>query len=420
MMTRRDFLGTVSMSAFAVPAFAQWDFTKSKVQDIEFPKESDPDYWKKIRKLFPMPEDQAFFNTGTLGAQPTVVMESAIEHMRKVASDIAEWDYKDDWITGYKPYRVIRGKLAALINAATDEIALTENATAGMNYISNGLDLAPGDEVLSTDQEHSGGRSGWLVKQKRHKIVYRPLPVPKPARDPQQIVDIFKRAMGERVKVIAIPHIFSGSGTILPIKEICAEAKKKGIFTVIDGAQALGQIAVDVRDLDCDAYFSSMHKWLLAPPGNGMLYIRRERMRDVWTTMASGAWDNHEDEGARLTQRGTGNLALLVGLNAALDFHQEIGPDRVHQRIKFLGDRLRKGLRQIQNVQIFTPLHPEMNAGITSYSIKGLMEGRLVDELWNQKKIRIRGIRQCTHIYNSPREIEETLATVRDLAKSET
>ncbi len=416
MMTRRDFLGAVSWSALAMPAFAQWDFTQSKVQDIKFPEKNDPAYWSKLRKLFPMPEEQAFFNTGTLGAQPTVVMESTIEHIRKVATDIAEWDYKDDWISGYRPYRVIRGKLAELINAATEEIALTENATAGMSYISNGLELKPGDEVLGTDQEHSGGRSGWLVKQKRERIVYRPIPVPKPAKDPQQIVDIFKRAMGKKVKVIAIPHMVGGNGTILPIKAICVEAKKRGIFTVIDGAQALGQIAVDVKDLDCDAYFSSMHKWLLAPPGNGMLYVRQDRMQDIWTTIASGNWDNHEDDGFRFTQRGTGNLALLVGLNTALDFHMQIGPERIHKRIKYLGDSLREGLKKIDKVQLFTPLHTEMNAGITSYSIKGLMEGRLVDELWNRKKIRIRGVRQSTHIYNSPEEIEETLKIVADLA----
>jgi len=416
MMTRRDFLGAVSWSALAVPAFAQWDFTQSKVQDMEFPAKNDPAYWTKLRRLFPMPEGQAFCNTGTLGAQPSVVLESTVEHMRKVATEIAEWDYKDDWISGYRPYRVIRGKLAELINATTEEIALTENATAGMNYISNGLELEPGDEVLGTDQEHSGGRSGWLVQQKRNKIVYRPIPVPKPAKDPQQVVDIFTRAMGKKVKVIAIPHIIGGNGTILPIKAICAEAKKRGIFTLIDGAQAVGQIAVDVKDLDCDAYFSSMHKWLLAPPGNGMLYIRQERMQDVWTTLASGNWDNHEDDGYRLTQRGTGNLSLLVGLNTALDFHQKIGPERIYKRIKFLGDTLRAGLRKIEKVQIFTPRHPDMSAGITSYSIKGLMEGRLVDELWKRKKIRIRGVRQSTHIYNSPQEMVDTLKIVADLA----
>jgi selenocysteine lyase/cysteine desulfurase len=222
--------------------------------------------------------------------------------------------------------------------------------------------------------------------------------------------------MGKKVKVIAIPHMLGGNGTILPIKEICAEAKKRGIFSLIDGAQAVGQISVDVKDLGCDAYFSSMHKWLCAPPGNGMLYIRKERIAEIWTTMASGNWDNHKDEGARFTQRGTGNLALLMGLNAALDFHFRIGSERVHQRIKFLGDTLRAGLKDIPNVQIFTPLHPEMSSGITSYSIKGLAEGRLVDELWNRKKIRIRGIRQCTHIYNSPQEIADTLKIVRDLA----
>jgi selenocysteine lyase/cysteine desulfurase len=136
----------------------------------------------------------------------------------------------------------------------------------------------------------------------------------------------------------------------------------------------------------------------------------------VWTTLASTQWDNHEDDGYRLMQRGTGSLSALVGLSAAIDFHNRIGPERVRQRIKYLGDYLRDGLKKISKVKINTPLHPAMCAGITNYEVEGLQGTALMDALWERKKIRIRGNRQSTHIYNSEAEIDTTLGIVRELA----
>ena len=267
-----------------------------------------------------------------------------------------------------------------------------------------------------TDREHSGGRSGWLVREKRFGIKVTPVPLPDPCRDPGQIIELFLKAITLRTRVIAISHMVGGTGSILPVKQICSEAQKRGIFTVLDGAQCVGQIPVDVKDIGCDAYFSSLHKWTLAPPGTGLLYIRKERIADIWTTFASGQWDNHEDDGYRLTQRGTGNLSLLVGLDAALDFHFRIGPGRIYRRIKYLGDYLREGLRKIPKMEIQTSPHPDMCAGITVYNIKGLEPGKIMDELWLRKKIRIRGVRQSTHIYNSPEEIDATLEVVQGMA----
>lgn len=419
MASRREFLKSFSISALSLPVLDQWNIEKTKVAEMEFPAPDDPAFWKKIRRLFPMPMDEAFFNTGTLGASPTVVIETVTEHMRRVAAAICEWDYKgDDWISGYQAYRDIREKVAGLIHARTDEVALTENATMAMNFIANGMDLRAGDEVLTTDQEHSGGKSGWQLKQKRWGTVYREVVLPKPARTPDEVVVLFQEAITPRTKVITFSHILSPNGTILPVEEICAEASRRGIFTVIDGAQAVGQIKLDVLDMGCDAYYGSLHKWLLAPPGTGFLYVKKGRAKDIWTSLAGAQWDNHEDEGFRFTQRGTGSLSLLMGLNAALDFHEAVGPDRVYARIKSLGDYLRDGLKKIDRVEIYTSLHPVMCAGITSYNIVGLEPGQLMDELWKRRKIRIRGVRQCTHIYNSEEEIDATLEVVRDLARS--
>jgi len=383
----------------------------------------DEKFWEQVRQEFSLDPQMAFFNTGTLGAMPRRVFNRVVDHLRLTSEKIAEWDYYGaDWIGGYQAWSEVREKAARLINCDLKEIALTENATAGMNYIANGLDLQPGDEILGTDQEHPGGESGWKLKTKRCGLIYRQLPLGKPVQSPAEVIDLFTGAIGPKTRVIAIPHLVTGSGAILPVKEICAIATRRGLFTVIDGAQTAGQIKIDVRDLNCDAYYGSFHKWLCAPAGNGFLYLKKEKAPLVWTTLASAQWDNHEDDGFRLSQRGTGNLSLLMGLDEALDFHFELGPEKVYARIKSLGDYLRTRLQEVPGIRIFTPLEPSMAAGITVYNIDGLTGDFIQDELWRRGRMRPRsmgdvfGVRQSTHIYNSFEEIDRTIACLKDIA----
>lgn len=383
----------------------------------------DEKFWEQVRQEFSLDPQMAFFNAGTLGAMPRRVFNRVVDHLRLTSEKIAEWDYYGaDWIGGYQAWSEVREKAARLINCDLKEIALTENATAGMNYIANGLDLQPGDEILGTDQEHPGGESGWKLKAKRCGLIYRQLPLGKPVQSPAEVIDLFTGAIGPKTRVIAIPHLVTGSGAILPVKEICAIATRRGLFTVIDGAQTAGQIKIDVRDLNCDAYYGSFHKWLCAPAGNGFLYLKKEKAPLVWTTLASAQWDNHEDDGFRLSQRGTGNLSLLMGLDEALDFHFELGPEKVYARIKSLGDYLRTRLQEVPGIRIFTPLEPSMAAGITVYNIDGLTGDFIQDELWRRGRMRPRsmgdvfGVRQSTHIYNSFEEIDRTIACLKDIA----
>jgi selenocysteine lyase/cysteine desulfurase len=290
-----------------------------------------------------------------------------------------------------------------------------------MSYVADGLELEPGCEILISDQEHPGGQSPWLTAAKRHNASVQQVKIPKPANSASEVMDVFRNALTARTRVLAISHVISGAGTILPAKEMCAEARARGIFTVLDGAQAFGHIKVDVRDLNCDAYVGCFHKWLLAPAGTGFLYLRGDRAKEVWTTISSAQWNNHEDEGYRLTQRGTGSLSLLAGLDAALDFHNGIGPENIQKRIKYLGDSLREGLRGVPGVKIDTSSDPAMCAGISVFGVEGVSPARLQDEFWNRGRLRPRasgiGVRLSTHIFNSPQEVEKTIGIVRSLAK---
>jgi len=328
MNERRAFLKTLSLAAISA-SFLSFDSKKDWSLKILGDTYNDPeDYWRMIRKQFPLNEGQTYFNNGTLGPTPGYVLDKMIHHMLQYSREAATVDYKNgsgpELLSGYFPYDELRTKLAKIVNCDPKEISLTQNATFGMNYVGMGLELKPGDELLNTNQEHGGGFGTWQLLAKRKNCIYKQATMPMPANDPQEIYDAIFNEVGPKTKVIAIPHIVSVYGTVMPVKEICTEAKKRGIFTVLDGAQCVGHVAVDVNDIGCDAYYSSLHKWMLAPAGSGILYINREVAPDIWSTIASYNWDNQDDHGFRLMQNGTGNPAQIVGLDATVDFFNTI------------------------------------------------------------------------------------------------
>jgi len=390
------------------------------------PEESDPAFWDRIRDQFYITRGEAFFNTGTIGAVPRPVLERMIEEMRTLQATVCRWDYTSqtpNWITGYDPQLPLREKLGKLVNADAAEIALVQNATLGMNFLAHGLDMKSGDEVITTNQEHPGGHCGWSERVKRDGIVWKQVEMPVPANDPDEIVKRFAGQFTPRTRVLAVPHIISPTAVVMPVKRLSALAHAHGCLAIIDGAQAVGQVKVDLRDIGCDAYFSSPHKWLLAPAGNGMLYIRRDKQDWFWTTLCSAEWDNRKDGMYRFMQYGTGNPALLSGLDAAIDFHNRVGPERVRARIRFLADRLRSGLQQIPGAKINSPVHPELAGAMVVYALEGVPATKVEDELWTRARLRPRsmgdplGIRHSCQIYNSEAEIDTALEILRDLAK---
>ena len=424
MNERRAFLKTLSLAAISA-SFLSFDSKKDWSLKILGDTYNDPeDYWRMIRKQFPLNEGQTYFNNGTLGPTPGYVLDKMIHHMLQYSREAATVDYKNgsgpELLSGYFPYDELRTKLAKIVNCDPKEISLTQNATFGMNYVGMGLELKPGDELLNTNQEHGGGFGTWQLLAKRKNCIYKQATMPMPANDPQEIYDAIFNEVGPKTKVIAIPHIVSVYGTVMPVKEICTEAKKRGIFTVLDGAQCVGHVAVDVNDIGCDAYYSSLHKWMLAPAGSGILYINREVAPDIWSTIASYNWDNQDDHGFRLMQNGTGNPAQIVGLDATVDFFNTIGEDKWLGRIKELGSYLRNGLKEMSHVTIASSTNEALAAGLTTYSVAGISGPDLQKTMWERERLQPRSVgenllRHSVHIYNSKEEIDKALGVIRQL-----
>lgn len=424
--TRRNFLRKSALGISSLPLLSLG--IKSKKLSLDnirsvLDKLSEKEYWIKLRNYFPTKKGQTYFNNGTLGVQSIYVLDKMISDIWYNATNGAETDYKGNGpplLAGYDPHIAIRGKIGKIINCDYKEITLTQNATYGMNFIAHGLELNKGDEVINTNQEHGGGFAAWRQLAARKGIIYKEAIMPVPANDPYEIIKSVESQITSKTKIIAIPHIISVYGTIMPIKKICKIAKDRNIFTVIDGAQSIGQIEVDVKDLDCDAYYSSLHKWMLAPAGNGILYVKENKSKNLWATLSSYNWNNSEDHGFKLQQSGTINPSLLVGLESAIDFFNMIGHDKWLKRIKYLGDYLREKLSSLKNVKIESSTNINMCAGITTYKVDGIDGPNLQKTLWEKEKLQPRSVgkellRHSVHIYNNENEIDRAISVIKNL-----
>jgi selenocysteine lyase/cysteine desulfurase len=383
--------------------------------------------WQAFRKRFPLPEDEIFLNTGTLGCPADSTLEKLCQSQRKLASTLAHWEYLNDdreWITGYTPEKKLRSRLGQLFGANPSELSLTQNATMGINYIAHGIDWQPGDEIIHTDQEHPGAKCPWEVLAERRGLIVRQAHLPMPLREPSEIIDSIESAFASRTRLLAIPHISSGLGTVFPVKELCSMARRRGIISLVDGAQAPGQIKLNIDDIGADAYSASLHKWLLAPAGNGFLHVRSELAERIWPTQASEAWKSM-DTGFRLQQRGTGNPSMLRAVDAALDIFVEIGPQNWCGRVKALGDYLRRGILEktelSAKIRFNSSLHNELCAGITTIEMKNTPSPSVVRYFWDNYKIRIRdvgepyGLRVSTAIYTLEHELDELINRMSEL-----
>jgi isopenicillin-N epimerase len=372
--------------------------------------------WSSLRDEFLLPEHEAYFNAATLGAQPRIVLATVLAHMQHVERDLAHWDYKKDheqFYAGYYPELSVREKIAAFINADVAEIALTENATAGMNIVANGMDLQAGDEVVMLDKGHIGSRSGWELKAKRFGVQIRDVALPdRPARA-EQLFDLYERATNARTRVWVIEHLTSAAAVRFPVNELCARARERGIFTIVDGAQSCGHLPTDMQVMQCDAFYTSASKWLMAPRGVSFMYVHKDALPRIWTTLASEHWNDQENGAFRLMQRGSCNASLVRGMEAAFDFYNRIGVETVQRRIMQLAERFRLGLEECSKARIISPAQ----SGTTTFEVVGYDGMKLQDMLWERSRVRVRrqsnAVRLCCHIWNSETEVDRAVEAVR-------
>jgi selenocysteine lyase/cysteine desulfurase len=323
------------------------------------------------------------------------------------------------WGGWKEEFEAVRTKCAALLGASAEEIALIHNTTEGMNLIAFSLDLAPGDEVIVADHEHWSGTIPWEYWQvpKGVRLVRPTLPLLPTA--PDELVDAYRRAITPRTRVVSMCHVVNTNGMILPVKEVSALARERGILVAVDGAQAPGHIDVDLHDLGCDFYAASAHKWLFSPKGVGILYARRESQPLLRPLIVAHGW---EDESIRrLENYNTRNLPEVLGLWVAVDFQQLMGPDRRSARILELKGRFRSHLEDDPAFKIKTPADDRLSAGIQTVEIVGRDVREVASGLAEHYHIDCRpmtshglnGLRISLSVFNTEDQIDVLMKALR-------
>jgi len=415
---RRHFLAKMVAASGASLA---WPLDSSADKPSPLPPGSpgpeDESYWSKVRAQFAFEPNLIYFNNASLGVPPRSVTQVVAEGYRRLAANPAAAKLElADYLAG-----TLRPAVARLLGSDADEIAVTRGASESLYLIANGFDLVSGDEVLMTSQEHPAGLTPWQIRAERAGVVVRQVAIPSPFVDEHEVVKLMEKAFTNRTKVQLFCHVTRG-GLRYPVKELCELARQRGVLSAVDGAQAVGVIPVDVHALGCHLYANSLHKWSLAPAGNGVLYVRKE-IQGRFRSLFSGAGT----DATRYEPIGTSPLPLRLAAGSALKFIAQIGVSNIEPRARMLSDTLASKLAGIPRLKVISPRSREVRSpAITLFEIEGL--NAVEAQALIQKKYRItvdehtrdghNALRVSTHFYNTRHEIDQLITALHEMVGS--
>jgi selenocysteine lyase/cysteine desulfurase len=377
--------------------------------------DSDEPFWAFVRGQFLIPSDRIYLNNGTLGPSPRVVVDAVAEHARRVA---ATFPPGVDWTD-------LKRAVGNFIGADPEGLVFPRNTTEAMTFAAQGLELGPGDEVLTTDHEHIGGLCPWQLVAARGGARLRTLALPVPASSGEELLSVILDSLSPETRVLSLSHVTFTTGTLLPVERLAPICAERGIVLVVDGAHPPGMLRMDLATWAPDFYATSPHKWLLAPPGTGLLYMAPRWRQRLWPTLASGGWDDLDLGAQRFNHLGTYDESRLAGLLAAVEFQRALGRGRIEARVRYLRGRLEEGIRSLPGVFVATPEGEELKSGMVSFSLEGVDSLSLQRHLAQVARIRTRVVgeygydwmRLSTHFYNLPGEIDRTLGLLEEVIR---
>ncbi len=425
-VSRRDFVKyLMAGSALSVAALDKLNadiYQSIKELDSKYIRDLAPDgrYWQAIREKFMFQDGLIMMNNGTVGPMPTPVFNTLIKAFKVQATHPVD-------VYSYMPLQEeeVRRKVAAFIGASEDEVAIVRNTTEGMNFVANGLDMEEGDEVLISSMEHPGGTHPWKIKEKRYGIKITEVPIGLPPQSVDEFVGAFEKAITPRTRIISLSHTVYISGLMAPLKELCAMAHAKDLLVAADGAHAIGMLELNMHEMGVDFYATSPYKWLGAPTGVGVFYVRKESQDKLWPTICTSGWDNPDSarKFETLSQRA---VALIIALGEAVDFQNYIGKTRIEKRVKSLGGYFRQQLKSVRGTRLHTSEDPYLSGGLTAFSIEGVEPIDIVEHVRQKYNIVIRtvgskdkgtyGVRVSTHMYINHGEVDMLLKGIKEVA----
>lgn len=426
LTSRRSFLaglGSASAgAAIALPVFNERAFKRLFDAELVAGERSaqsladDETYWSHIQRAFDMDRTMINLNNGGISPTPTHVLQQMVRDLQFVN----ELPVEHNWRILEPRMESTRRELARDFGCDTEEMAITRNASESMETMILGLDLRRGDEVIITNQNYGRMITTWDQRVRRDGIVLKQVAFPVPLTDPSVLVRAIAAQLTSRTKAIELPHITNLTGQILPIRDVVRLARPRGIPVFVDGAHAFAHFPFTRDELECDYYGTSLHKWLHAPIGSGFLYVRNERIPQLWPLMAA---DDHQTGDIRkYEQIGTHPQANFNAVSTALTFHRGVGVERKVARLRYLRDRWANALTATSpRVQVLTELGPDKAGAICMFNVDGIEPGPLGGWLLNKYRIvntpivhpEFKGIRITPSIYTTVDEIDTFVDAVK-------
>ena len=379
---------------------------------------ADEDYWSVIQQAYTVNPNIINFNNGGVSPAPKVVQD-ALDRYNKLANEAPSYYMWRIIDMGREP---LREKLAELAGCNPEEIAVNRNATEALNTVIYGLDLKKGDEVIGTKQDYPNMIQAWRQRAAREGIVYKQISFDFPIENDEQIVKGFEAAITPRTKILHITHVINWVGQIMPVKKIAQMAHAKGIEVLVDGAHSFGLLDFKIPDLECDYFGTSLHKFLSAPIGSGMLWIKKDKIQKIWPLLCNdqpGSTDIRKFE-----TLGTRSFPIEQAIGEAINFHNGIGSLRKQQRIHYLKNYWAEKAKQMPKVTIHTSLKPAYGCAICGVSVKGVTPGELGSQLFDKYKIHTTGIvweniscvRVTPHVYTSIKDVAKLVKALDEIS----
>jgi selenocysteine lyase/cysteine desulfurase len=377
------------------------------------------DFWDALRGKYRLKPDYINLENGYYSMQSEPVLEAFIGKVREI-------NYQASYYmrtTQFPDKLAVRAKLAAMAGCAPEELIITRNTTESLDTVIAAFDWKTGDEAVMAEQDYGAMRDMFALQARRHGMVATSVSLPMDPQSDDEIVQLYANAITPRTRLLMICHMVNITGQILPVKKVCAMAHAKGIDVMVDGAHAFAQLDYRIPDLDCDYYGASLHKWLGAPLGSGILYVRRDKVAKLWPIYADASMA--DDDIRKLNHTGTHPVHTDLGIENAIAFHEAIGIQRKEARLRYLQNYWTNRVRALPNVVMYTPSDPQRSCAIANVGVKGVKPADLAKILLDKYKIwtvaidsaGVHGVRVTPQLFIRPAELDVFVKAIGEIAR---
>ena len=417
------FSATAFMGSLTQPAWSR--NLEKAIRDAEgiSPQDlaSEEDFWYYIQQSFTVSPGIINLNNGGVSPAPKTVQD-AMKRYYDLCNEAPSYYMWRELDKGREP---LRKNLAALAGCSAEEIAINRNSSEGLETIIFGLQLKAGDEVVAAKQDYPNMINAYKQRELRDGIKVNWISLDLPSEDESYLVNQYVKAFSPKTKVVHLTHIINWNGQILPVAKIAAEAKKRGIEVVVDGAHSFAHFNFKIPELGCDYFAASLHKWLYAPIGSGMLYVKKDRIRNLYPLFATSE-NPLKDDIRKFENLGTRPFFIEQAIGKAIEFHDMIGSERKEKRLHYLKNYWMEKVQQIPKVKFNTSLHPKWGCAIGNVAVEGKKPGELDSFLLDKYKVHtvaiswenINGVRVTPNVYTTLKNLDVLVEGIAAFAKS--